>query len=64
MRLIELTMARPRKDPKDKYRTPRRQLGAVDDATWTELQSAAKREGKTFIGWALPILLRAARKGQ
>lgn len=55
-------MPRPKKAPEDKYQTPARQFGRIDDETWSELRAAAARQGKTFIAWALPILLKAARR--
>lgn len=57
-------MARPKKPAGEKYQTMARQLGRVDDATWAILQAAAKREGETFIGWALPILIIAAKRNR
>ena len=44
----------------DKQHTPARQLGRVDNETWAMLQAAAKPG--TFTGWALPILVRAAKR--
>lgn len=55
-------MARPKKDPKDKYETPARQLGRVSNEDWAELQAAAERAGLSFTKWALFHLLIAARK--
>lgn len=55
-------MARPKKDQADKYETPKRSGWRVDDEPWEQLQLAAKLEGKTLVGWALPILLRAAKR--
>jgi hypothetical protein len=46
----------------DKQHTPARQLGRVDNETWAMLQAAAKPG--TFTGWALPILVRAAKREQ
>lgn len=57
-------MARPKKPEGEKYATTPRQLGRVDDETWAILQAAAERQGETFIGWALPILLNAAKKNR
>jgi hypothetical protein len=53
---------RPPKPPADRYRTPVRQLGRVDDATWHTLQQAAERSGKTFTAWAIAVLKRAAKR--
>ncbi len=53
---------RPKKQVDEKYITPKRQLGRVDDETWDELKSAAERSGKSFTQWAMEILLRAARR--
>lgn len=55
-------MARPKKDPADKYETPKRPGWRVDDETWAMLAAAATAEGKTLVGWALPILVRAAKR--
>lgn len=55
-------MARPKKDPADKYETPKRPGWRVDDETWQLLTDAAAAEGKTLVGWALPILIRSAKR--
>ena len=55
-------MPAPKKAPEDRYRTPPMQLGRVPVEVQDELRDAAQRSGKTFIAWALPILLRAARR--
>ena len=54
-------MARPKKDPNDKYETPKRSW-RVDDKSWELIKSAAEAEGKTLVGWALPILIKAAKR--
>lgn len=43
---------------------PARQLGRVSDEDWSEIQDGAKRAGKKFSQWAVPILLKAARKNR
>jgi hypothetical protein len=53
---------RPPKPPGEKFRTPQRQLGRVDDAEWELLQSAAKAAGLPFTQWAKGILIPAARR--
>ena len=53
---------RPRKAVEDRYTTPQRQLGRVDDETWQTLREAAQRAGKPFSQWAVEILLRAAKR--
>ena len=35
---------RPRKAAEERYRTPQRQLGRVDDEAWETLREAAKRQ--------------------
>jgi uncharacterized protein (DUF1778 family) len=55
-------MARPKKAEGEKYETPKRPGWRVDDETWSLLQEAAAKEGKTLVGWALPILVRAAKR--
>lgn len=54
-------MGRPPKPANEKYKTTARQIGRISEREWEELQSAAKREGKTFTAWAKDILLIAAR---
>jgi Arc/MetJ family transcription regulator len=53
-------IGRPRVETKQ--HTPARQLGRIDDETWAALQAAAATAGKTFVGWAVPILVRAAKR--
>jgi len=53
---------RPKKPPGEKFVTPNRILGRVNDTDWEDLKAAAKSEGLSFTAWALMILLRAARK--
>lgn len=55
-------MSRPPKPAGTHYETPKRPGWRVPDETWMLLQNAAKREGKTLVGWALPILVRAAKR--
>lgn len=53
---------RPPKDPKEKYKTPARQLGRVADEEWDVLKAAAQKAGLSFTEWAVPLLLKAAKK--
>lgn len=39
-----------------------RQLGRVSDEDWQTLKAAAKKSGKKFIRWAMPILLAQAKR--
>lgn len=55
-------MARPRKLESEKYETPKRPGWRVSQNDWDFLRSAAAAEGKTLVGWAMPVLLRAARR--
>jgi len=55
-------MARPPKPEGEKYETPKRPGWRVAEETWSLLKSAAAEESKTLVGWALPILVRAAKK--
>lgn len=41
---------------------PARQLGRVSDADWSTLKEAAERAGMTFTEWAVPALLKKARR--
>lgn len=41
-------------------KTPARQFGRVGDADWQELKAAFAGVG--FVAWALPALLKMARK--
>lgn len=41
---------------------PARQLGRVSDEDWTALKEAAERAGVTFTEWAVPALLKKARR--
>lgn len=41
---------------------PARQLGRVSDEDWKTLKDAAAAKGLKFTQWALPILLRAAKR--
>ena len=43
-------------------KTPPRQLGRVDDATWEVLQEAAREAGQSWTGWAVAELLKAAKR--
>lgn len=55
-------MARPKKPPDQKYRTPNRSLGRVADEEWAQLKAAAAKRGETFTAWALKILLSSAKR--
>jgi predicted DNA binding CopG/RHH family protein len=41
---------------------PARQLGRVSDEDWETIKAAAEKAGVPFTQWALPILLRAAKR--
>lgn len=41
---------------------PARQLGRVSDEDWAILKAAAEASGKTFTEWALPTLLKKAKR--
>jgi len=47
---------RPPKKKGDKFETPVRSLGRVDQETWDRLKLAAERKNMTFTQWALSIL--------
>ena len=60
-------MARPKKKAKDKYETRTRQVGRVDDETWSLIQSgfeSTKARGRfaTFTSWAVACLFAAAKR--
>lgn len=55
---------RPPKPKGEKFVTPNRSFGRVDDETWNELQSAAQAKGLSFTAWAVGVLLRAARRSK
>ncbi len=55
-------VGRPTKPKREKYKTPQRQLGRVDDDSWNVLRSVTEETGVPFIQWALPVLLKEARK--
>lgn len=56
-------MARPRKPESEKYKTPTRQFGRVQDDPWNEIQEAvAASELESLVAWALPTLLKKARR--
>lgn len=42
--------------------TKRRSLGRVEDEPWKEIQDGAKLTGYNFTQWAVPLLLKEARK--
>jgi hypothetical protein len=41
---------------------PARQFGRIGDDDWNELKSAADAAGQSMVEWALPALLRKARR--
>ena len=41
---------------------PARQLGRVPDAEWDEIKAACEAAGLSLVAWALPTLLRKARR--
>lgn len=43
-------------------RDPARQLGRVDEETWSMLRAAAERSGQSFTQWALTALVKAAKR--
>ncbi len=60
-------MARPKKPEGEKYETRTRQVGRVDDETWSVIQAgadAAKERGdvETFSQWAITKLSAAAKR--
>ena len=51
------------KPPEDRYKTPARQLGRIPDAEWREIQDAVAASGlDSLVSWALPTLLKKARR--
>jgi hypothetical protein len=41
---------------------PARQLGRISDEDWSELKEAADAAGQSMVEWALPTLLKKARR--
>ena len=41
---------------------PARQLGRVADDEWNEIKAAAEEAGLSVVAWALPTLLKKARR--
>jgi hypothetical protein len=41
---------------------PARQFGRISDDDWNELKAAADAAGQSMVEWALPTLLRKARR--
>jgi hypothetical protein len=56
------SVGRPTKPKREKYKTPQRQLGRVDDDTWEVLRSVTEQTGVPFIQWALPVLVKEAKR--
>lgn len=55
-------MGRPPKEAEDRFKTPARQFGRISDHAWNELKAAAEAAGQSMVEWALPSLLRKARR--
>lgn len=41
---------------------PARQFGRISDEDWNELQKACEASGLSMVAWALPTLLKKARR--
>ena len=41
---------------------PARQLGRVSDDEWNEVKAACEAAGLSVVAWALPTLLKKARR--
>ena len=41
---------------------PARQLGRVSDEEWSEIKDACESAGQSLVEWALPTLLKKARR--
>jgi hypothetical protein len=41
---------------------PARQFGRISDDDWSELKEAADAAGQSMVEWALPALLKKARR--
>ena len=41
---------------------PARQFGRISDEDWAELKAACEAAGQSMVQWALPTLLRKARR--
>lgn len=41
---------------------PARQFGRISDQDWNELKAAADAAGQSMVEWALPTLLKKARR--
>lgn len=61
-RLPQPKRGRPEKPEGEKYKTPARQLGRVPDAEWNEIQEAVSASGLSLVAWAVPALLKKARR--
>jgi hypothetical protein len=55
-------VGRPTKPKREKYKTPQRQLGRVDEERWQSYKDAAQAEGKTFTQWACGELDKAVKR--
>ena len=41
---------------------PGREFGRVSDADWQEIRDACERSGLSLVAWALPMMLKKARR--
>ena len=41
---------------------PARQFGRISDDDWNEIKAAADAAGQSMVEWALPTLLKKARR--
>lgn len=41
---------------------PGRKFGRVSDADWQEIRDACERSGLSLVAWALPMMLKKARR--
>lgn len=55
-------VGRPTKPKREKYKTPQRQLGRVDEERWQSYKAAAEAEQLSFTQWACKYLDRAAKR--
>lgn len=46
----------------EKYETPKRPGWRVEDEPWELIKAAAAKVGKPLVRWAIPILVREAKK--
>lgn len=55
-------VGRPTKPKREKYKTPQRQFGRIGSEDWQTIQDATAHSGIPFTRWALPVVLREARR--